>query len=147
MDRAITQPTGAAWLRNQKVLIGTVVIVLAIGYLIATSVSNQSVYYLTIAEYKAGNIVTTQHHRINGKVETGSIQMAANGLGAVFIMHDEHDPTQTMTVSYKGVVPDTFMDESDVVVEGKIGANGQFEATTLLAKCPSKFTAEGTAAT
>ena len=32
-----------------------------------------------------------------------------------------------------------------VVVEGKVGPDGTFQAPTLLAKCPSKFEAEGVA--
>lgn len=41
------------------------------------------------------------------------------------------------------VIPDTFRDLPDmdvkVTVEGKLGADGQFEATQLMAKCPSKY--------
>ena len=38
-----------------------------------------------------------------------------------------------------GIIPDTFVDEADVVVEGARRPDGVFEATTLLAKCPSKY--------
>jgi cytochrome c-type biogenesis protein CcmE len=41
------------------------------------------------------------------------------------------------------VVPDTFRDVPDidvgVTVEGELQANNSFEATTVLAKCPSKY--------
>jgi cytochrome c-type biogenesis protein CcmE len=41
------------------------------------------------------------------------------------------------------VVPDTFRDVPDmdvgVTVEGELQANDTFEATTVLAKCPSKY--------
>jgi cytochrome c-type biogenesis protein CcmE len=41
------------------------------------------------------------------------------------------------------VVPDTFRDVPDtdvgVTVEGELQADGSFEATTVLAKCPSKY--------
>ena len=40
---------------------------------------------------------------------------------------------------YAGIVPDTFRDEADVVLEGEVGSNGLFRAETLLAKCPSKY--------
>jgi cytochrome c-type biogenesis protein CcmE len=47
-------------------------------------------------------------------------------------------------VSYAGcVVPDTFRDvpsvDVGVTVEGELRPNGQFEATQVLAKCPSKY--------
>ena len=35
--------------------------------------------------------------------------------------------------------PDTFTDSVDVVVEGRYNKNGQFVATTLLAKCASRY--------
>ena len=41
------------------------------------------------------------------------------------------------------VVPDTFQDRADmdvkVTVEGKLQADGHFEATLVMAKCPSKY--------
>ncbi len=43
-------------------------------------------------------------------------------------------------MAYHGVVPDTFMENSEVVVEGSIRSE-VFEAHTLLAKCPSKYEA------
>ena len=47
-------------------------------------------------------------------------------------------------VSFMGcVVPDTFRDvpgvDVQVTVEGELRPNGQFEATQVLAKCPSKY--------
>jgi cytochrome c-type biogenesis protein CcmE len=42
-------------------------------------------------------------------------------------------------VSYRGVIPDTFTDSVDVVVEGRYNRNGTFVATTLLAKCASRY--------
>ena len=41
--------------------------------------------------------------------------------------------------------PDLFKDGAEVVVEGRLVANGagrHFEADKLMAKCPSKFEAE-----
>ena len=40
---------------------------------------------------------------------------------------------------YRGVAPDTFTDGVDIVVEGRLDANGVFQATTLLAKCASRY--------
>ncbi|MDQ8151089.1 MAG: cytochrome c maturation protein CcmE, partial [Gemmatimonadota bacterium] len=40
-----------------------------------------------------------------------------------------------------GLIPDTFSDSVDVVVEGRLGEDGVFRATTLLAKCASRYEA------
>jgi len=44
-----------------------------------------------------------------------------------------------MPVVYKGVVPDAFQPEAEVVMEGTLAPSGTFEAASLLAKCPSKY--------
>jgi cytochrome c-type biogenesis protein CcmE len=50
------------------------------------------------------------------------------------------DGARALPVAYSGVVPDIFKDGRQVVVEGALGRDGTFEATTLLAKCPTKYT-------
>jgi cytochrome c-type biogenesis protein CcmE len=46
----------------------------------------------------------------------------------------------TLPVRYTGIVPDTFKDEAEVVVEGVLNPDkASFQAHTLLAKCPSKY--------
>ena len=51
------------------------------------------------------------------------------------------DGGRELPVRYHGIIPDTFVDDADVVVEGALGADGTFAAHTLLAKCPSKYEA------
>jgi cytochrome c-type biogenesis protein CcmE len=48
--------------------------------------------------------------------------------------------TETVTVVYKGSVPDLFKTGNDVVVDGRM-RNGVFVAVpnTLVTKCPSKY--------
>jgi cytochrome c-type biogenesis protein CcmE len=48
---------------------------------------------------------------------------------------------QSLPVVYSGIVPDIFAPGIQVVVEGHYTGQGPFQAQTLLAKCPSKFTA------
>ncbi len=47
-----------------------------------------------------------------------------------------------MNTSYKGFVPDTFKEGSDVVVTGSFDDKGSFVATEILAKCASKYEAK-----
>jgi cytochrome c-type biogenesis protein CcmE len=49
------------------------------------------------------------------------------------------DGAQVFPVVYRGIAPDTFTDGVDVVVEGRMGEDGTFRATTLLAKCASRY--------
>ena len=51
---------------------------------------------------------------------------------------------QQYPVTYRGIVPDTFTDANDieVIVEGRLGRDGVFHATEVLAKCGSRYEAE-----
>ena len=49
------------------------------------------------------------------------------------------DGAKAFPVVYRGIAPDTFTDGVDVVVEGRMGEDGTFHATVLLAKCASRY--------
>jgi len=51
------------------------------------------------------------------------------------------DGDSTLPVDYHGIIPDTFVDGAEVVVEGSLKHDGTFVAHMLLAKCPSKYEA------
>jgi cytochrome c-type biogenesis protein CcmE len=74
--------------------------------------------------------------KVGAAVVNGTIQRAPDGRSVTFKMTDT---TTTYTVHYKGVIPDTFTDGVGVVVEGRLNDEGVFEATTLLAKCASRY--------
>ena len=97
-----------------------------------------TVYYYTVGEFRDLAPRETGGFRINGKVEAGSIERRSAGLDVRFVMTDGE---ATLPVEYHGVVPDTFVDGADVVVEGGLREDGTFVATNLLAKCPSKYEA------
>ena len=74
---------------------------------------------------------------MTGRVKPGSID--AGGMRDVrFTVWSDED---TLRAHYTGVVPDTFKDGADVVLEGSLNGRGEFEAATMLAKCPSKYEA------
>ena len=84
-----------------------------------------------------------------GKVLFGKTFVAEDGLGPVFNKDScggcHSTPlggSGTITVRFRKGLPDTFRDEAEVVVEGAMGADGNVEAHTLLAKCPSKYEVE-----
>ncbi|MBM3262744.1 MAG: cytochrome c maturation protein CcmE [candidate division Zixibacteria bacterium] len=122
--------------KQKKFLVGFGLVIAAIGYLIYTGATETTLYYLTVSELHAAPVYE-QNIRLNGKVVTGTIQRDEVGTMRVRFMA-EQGGRQTPIV-YTGIIPDTFKDESDVVVEGTYGKDGTFTAHTLLAKCPSKY--------
>ena len=47
--------------------------------------------------------------------------------------------TNSVPIQYKGIVPDIFGDEVDVIVDGQWQPDGIFYATNLLAQHPPEF--------
>ena len=119
-------------------LLSIAVVVSSLGFLVYTGLNSNMVYYYHVDEFlpKASSL-NGEIIKVNGKVIEGTIQKAQ--LDYSFGIHG-HTPANTVNVEYHGVVPDTFKDGSDVVVEGKYDSERRiFHATTLLAKCPTKY--------
>ncbi len=124
-----------------KYLLGGVLFAVAVAYLIYSAAQGAGVYYHTIGEVKAGAAGSSQV-RVVGKVVGGTIDYDAKSMILRFTMADGGE---TMPVVYKGVLPDAFMADADVIVEGRYVAGQPFEAKELLTKCPSKYEAADSA--
>ena len=73
--------------------------------------------------------------RVNGVANQSSVKWDAQNLNMSF---DITEGDKRLPVHFHGVMPDTFAQSESVVVEGALGANGVFEARTMLVKCPSR---------
>ena len=125
---------------RSKFLVGAGLILVAAGYLMASSIRSTGVYYLTPTEL-AAKLTTDPSLRdvgikLGARVVPGSIQRTAGGREYAFHVTDG---SRDVPVVYRGIAPDTFTDGVDVVVEGRLDADGTFHATTLLAKCASRY--------
>jgi len=126
--------------KQLKFLAGGILVISAMAVLMAVSFQGNMAYYVEVSEYLHTSPNGLQRNtRIKGTVVEGSIVKTPGELGAAFEMTDG---TDTMRVRYHKELPDTFVNQAEVVVEGEMGANQVFEAHTLLAKCPSKYEAE-----
>ncbi len=112
----------------------------AIGFLMFSGINNSMVYYYGVSEVLAkGPEIYDKGIRVSGNVAEGSIQRN-NSLSEVSFLVREKNSDLTIPVVYQGIVPDTFKDHAEVVVEGAYSSSDKvFHATTLLAKCPSKY--------
>jgi cytochrome c-type biogenesis protein CcmE len=122
--------------RTKFALLGLgVVISMAFLIWVGTQGSGYS-YYYSVSEYLDAPTRDSDGYRVNGKVIDGTIAREKTGEDVAFSMTDG---IATLPVSYHGIIPDTFVDGADVVVEGRLQNDGVFVAHTLLAKCPSKY--------
>lgn len=125
--------------KQKRLLLSGVVLVFAIGYLTFSMFGNSMAYFETPGELIAqGESVYGKAVRVNGDVLPGSMVREPLNLQFTVTAGDGSVP-----VVYKGIdIPDTLKDGAEVVVEGKLEADGIFLASKILAKCPSKYEAE-----
>lgn len=118
---------------------GIGVIVVALGFLAWLGYGESKTYYHTIAEYQTLQGSARNHRmRLAGTVEPGSIRHI-NGR-TEFVLEEQG---KTLSVSYVGSdpLPDTFVDKSQALVEGRAATDGRFVAEHVQAKCASKYEA------
>ena len=127
--------------KKTKFVIGSVLIVAAIGYLITTGINSTSQYFFTVDELMSQKIsYAGEGLKVKGNVVNGSIvRDSDNYLKINFAIEDK---SSNLNVIYEGIIPDMFKDGQEVVVEGTLAQDGVFHANTLLTSCPSKYEAE-----
>jgi cytochrome c-type biogenesis protein CcmE len=108
----------------------------AVAYLVIANTSSTAAYYMTIDELRACHACAARTVRVAGDVAPASVVRDDRTQVIRFTIAEARE---TMPVVYSGVVPDIFRPGITVVVEGRLGPSGTFQAQTLLAKCPSRF--------
>jgi len=123
-----------------KVIVGIVLIGSALSYLVYNAMQSSWVYYISVDDFVAKkNLAQNQTIRIAGAVEKQSIARDLQKLQLTFKLKGQNI---SLPVSYSGTVPDNFAEEREVVVEGRLEANGVFQADKLMTKCESKYKAK-----
>ena len=125
--------------KQAKFGIGIGVIIGALGFLAWLGYGESKTYYHTIAELQTLKAsARTQRMRVAGTVTAGSIRRLSGRVD--FVLEGEG---KTLPISYIGSdpLPDTFVDKSQALVEGRPGPEGRFVAEHVQAKCASKYEA------
>jgi len=119
--------------RHRKLaLIVLVVAVLGAAVALVLNAFNSNlVFFFSPTQVINGEAPTSRDFRIGGLVEAGSIRREADGLTTRFIVTDT---AKSMPVVYTGILPDLFKEGKGVVAEGRLGPDGLFAATQVLAK-------------
>ena len=117
-------------------------VILTVGFLMAEGIKDTGVYFLMPAELAERVASDASMYdvgiRVGGTVVAGSIQ---RDVATQTLEFEVTDGEATFPVTYQGLVPDTFMDDGEVVVEGRLSPEGTIHATTGLAKCGSRYEA------
>ena len=85
--------------------------------------------YVTPSEVAAGKSPQGKAFRIGGLVKEGSVKR--QDMTVRFVITDT---VKEIPVAYTGILPDLFRDGKGAVVQGRLGSDGVFSATEVLAK-------------
>jgi cytochrome c-type biogenesis protein CcmE len=115
------------------------VLTACLGYLVYSATGSSAEYYQTIAETRAHP--SDQNVRVLGVVQDDVVRTE----GGLRVRFTTAGDGHSMPVDYRGTLPDIFKPGVQVVVEGRLGADGVFHAQALQAKCPSSFSSRSAA--
>lgn len=136
-ELAANGATPGAATSNVRFLIGALVAVAAVAYIAMSSFDNE-VYFLTVSEVVADiDAHDEREFRLKGHVVAGSHETLGDSLN-----HHRFELAEggdTMVVYFQGPLPDTFSDDAEVIALGQLISDDEFEATEVVAKCPSRY--------
>jgi cytochrome c-type biogenesis protein CcmE len=99
--------------------------------LILNAFQSNMVFFYTPTQVDKGEVPHGTGFRIGGLVVKDSLKRQDDGLTVHFSITDT---AKTVPVVYKGVLPDLFKEGKGVVAQGKVGPDGIFIASEVLAK-------------
>ena len=124
--------------KNQRLILALLAVVAIIGaaLLAMSALKEQAAYFYTPSDAKRDHVEPGRAVRLGGMVQGGSIRRQPDGVTIDFVVTDN---AQTVPVTFKGIVPDLFKENSGVVAEGSFNADGSFVATNILAKHDERY--------
>jgi len=124
--------------RYIKIGATSVVLVVAFAGLLWSTLRDGTEYYKHVDEVMASRQAWEgKQLQLHGFVVPGSIFIKRDSLEYKFKVQNKGS---VVDASYRGVVPDTFKDDAEVVLKGRLSSDGfHTEPNGVMAKCPSKY--------
>jgi cytochrome c-type biogenesis protein CcmE len=120
-----------------KVGITSLVLALAFGALLYTSLGESAEYYKHVDEVLAN---PQEWHGKRLQLHGFAKAVMVNP-GTLEYRFNVENNGQAIPAQYTGTIPDTFKEDSEVVLKGTFAADGTFHVADdgVMAKCPSKY--------
>jgi len=115
--------------KRAAIIVGGLAAVGIAAALVLNALNSNIALYVTPTEVAEGKAPKGQAFRIGGLVKDGSVKR--DNITVHFIVTDT---VRDIPVAYTGILPDLFREGKGAVVQGKLGADGQFVASEVLAK-------------
>jgi len=110
--------------------VGVALVLLAgAAALVLSAFEDNIVFFMSPTDIAANKVSKNQRFRLGGLVEEGSVDRS----GGETVTFKVTDITNSVAVTYTGILPDLFREAQGVVAEGRL-KNGVFVADEVLAK-------------
>lgn len=110
-------------------IVGGLITLAVAAALVLKALNSNIALYITPSDVVAGKAPQDKAFRMGGLVKAGSVQR--QDMTVHFVITDL---AKDVPVVYTGILPDLFRDGKGAVVQGKLGADGVFTASEVLAK-------------
>lgn len=118
--------------KKRFALIGLGLVGLALAAaLVLNAFQSNLVFFFTPTQVANGEVPQGRSFRIGGLVENGSLTREQDGLTVHFVVTDT---AKKVPVTFKGILPDLFKEGRGAVAQGRLGPDGTFLASEVLAK-------------
>jgi len=129
-------------MKNKAVKIGLTSLVLAVAFssLLYQTMGEATEYYKLVDE-----VMVNPEPWYGKKLQLhGFAKQVTRKASSLEYRFQVESNGEFVTATYKGIVPDTFKDDAEVVLKGTLSPDG-FEVSPngVMAKCPSKYEPQG----
>ncbi len=118
--------------QRMTLVVLALIAIVGAGLIAAWALRSQANYFYLPEQMAAEPPAFGQAVRLGGMVQAGSIETQPDGITVNFVVTGNED--SAIPVTYSGILPDLFVENSGVVAEGSLQPDGTFLATNLLAK-------------
>lgn len=115
--------------KRAAIIVGGLAALAVAAYFVLNAFNSNLVFFFSPSQVAAGEAPKNRTFRIGGLVKEGTVKR--DNLTVNFIVTDK---SKEMAVAFTGILPDLFKEGKGVVAQGKLGDDGKFVATEVLAK-------------
>lgn len=117
--------------RRLAAVVGGLALLGVAAALVLNAFQSNLVFFFSPTQVAAKEAPLDKTFRLGGMVRDGSLKRRADGLTVDFVVTDT---AKDIPVTYTGILPDLFKEGKGVVTQGRLGPDGVFRASEVLAK-------------
>lgn len=117
--------------RRLAAVVGGLALLAVAAALVLNAFQSNLVFFFSPTQVAAKEAPLDKTFRLGGMVRDGSLKRRADGLTVDFVVTDT---AKDIPVTYTGILPDLFKEGKGVVTQGRLGTDGVFRASEVLAK-------------